>query len=186
MLTGLAGATAVRNWRRIMAEYILGLDLGPTADPSALAVLERSPALGAELPSHIRHRLDVVHLRRWPPGTPYLSIGADVAGLMERPELHPRHRPPRWLVVDATGVGRPVVDLLLARPLPAPTLVHPVTITAGSAVRGDWWPVGRVEGFRVPRRDLVSHVQAGLQAGALKVVPGLPLAGLLKKELMNF
>src|SRR5207249_1216414 len=113
---------------------------------------------GAALPPHLRHRLDVVHLHRWPPGTPYLAIGADVADLLERPELHPRHHPSRWLVIDATGVGRPVVDLLLARPLPAPTLVHPVTITAGAAVRGDWWPV----------------------------VPGLPLADVLKAELMAF
>src|SRR5437868_14747516 len=112
-------------------DFVIGLDLGPIFDPIALAVLERSPTPGTALPPHLRHRLDVVHLHRWPRCTPYLAIGADVADLLQRPELHPRHHPPRWLVIDATGVGRPVVDLLLSRPLPAPTLVHPVTITGG-------------------------------------------------------
>lgn len=187
-----------------MGEFFVGLDLGQSSDPSALAVIERSeatPAAGPTAPSSppassglslgtrpraalpapaprpAGGRLDVRHLHRYPLGTPYPAIVEDVAALMARPELASPAGRPR-LVVDATGVGRPVADLFLRARMAA--VVNPLTITGG-----DTW---RREGgsFWVAKKLLVSTVQAALQTGRLKVVPGLELAELLKKELINF
>ncbi len=187
-----------------MGEFFVGLDLGQSSDPSALAVIERSeaaPAAGPTAPSSpppssvlspgtrpraalpapaplpAGGRLDVRHLHRYPLGTPYPVIVEDVAALMARPELASPGGRPR-LVVDATGVGRPVADLFLRARMAA--IVNPLTITGGDAWRRDGGS------FWVAKKLLVSTVQAALQTGRLKVVPGLELAELLKKELINF
>ncbi len=80
-------------------------------------------------------------------------------------------------MVDATGVGVPIVDLLRERRLK----VEAVTITAGSATRrddsGGWW---------VPKRELVSAVQVGLQAKTLKIARDLKHAATLADELATF
>src|SRR5207237_6882902 len=106
-------------------------------------------------------------------GTSYPAIVQAVAALLRRPELRPDPAsglPPR-LAIDATGVGRPVIDLFLAAAMPA--TLYPVTITGGDAPRWD----GR--SAWVPKKDLVGAVQATLQSGRLKVVPMLVLAETL-------
>jgi hypothetical protein len=80
------------------------------------------------------------------------------------------------LVVDATGVGRPVVDLFQQQGLKPKA----VTITGGTDViheDSDW---------KVPKWDLVSAVQVGLQARTLRVARDLPEAETLMNELLNF
>lgn len=81
-------------------------------------------------------------------------------------------------MVDATGVGRPVTDLLRRERLPG-GLVE-VTITGGDAAtrEGDAW--------RVPKRDLVSTVQVLLQGERLKIASALPDAATLTRELLAF
>ena len=84
------------------------------------------------------------------------------------------------LVVDYTGVGRAVADLLLdaGRGTHSETLV---TITGGDAVgRGE-----RAE-WRVPKRDLASVVQVLLQSERLRIAEGLALARTLTEELTGF
>ncbi len=80
------------------------------------------------------------------------------------------------LVVDATGVGRPVVDMLRGAGL---DLVA-VTITPGDAVSrdGDDW--------RAPKRDLVGALQLLFQQERLRVAQGLPEAATLTRELLDF
>src|SRR5689334_12451769 len=123
-----------------MSRYIIGLDLGQAQDYSALAIVEQQS-----------DQHDVVELRRWRLGTPYPEIVADVAALRETPALKGHCA----LVVDATGVGRPVVDLFVeARCKPVG-----VMITAGAQAHRDdesgYW--------MVPKKELVSSVQVGLQ-----------------------
>jgi hypothetical protein len=81
------------------------------------------------------------------------------------------------LVVDATGVGRGVVDLFRQSGL-SPV---PITITGGTSMGQD--PDG---GFRVPKRDLIGSAQVSLQNGQLRIAEGLALSEVLKKELENF
>lgn len=145
--------------------YFLGLDLGQATDPTALAVLER---LDPEPPKRFRDErvsrrpygvgrlvysvladpeppppsFHCRHLERLPLGTPYPAVASHVQKLLDAPPL----RGQTELVVDATGVGRPVVDMLEQRGLDC----TPVTITGGDHVARDG------HGWRVPKRDLVS------------------------------
>src|SRR4051812_45046560 len=135
----LATATATAT----DVDFLIGLDLGQSSDPSALAVLKRSLlARDDDTPVKDRdgnpiHKYDCNHLHRWPPGTSYPAIVRDVAKLAARPELRGmldgRSGPPR-LVVDATGVGRAVCDLFFQTDM-AGARVEPVTITAGDGSR---------------------------------------------------
>ena len=88
-----------------MAEYILGLDRGQASDYSALCVLEKN-----EGPVGPDGKATGVYgcpgLKRWQLGTAYPTIVAELAPLVEKPPLGGAH-----LVLGATVVGRPVVDL---------------------------------------------------------------------------
>jgi len=80
------------------------------------------------------------------------------------------------LIVDATGVGRPVIDLLRGaglRPIP-------VNITGGYAVTYE-------HGYRnIPKRDLVSNLQVLLQSGQLKFAKDIHQMKTLIDELLAF
>src|SRR5216684_2488894 len=110
--------------------YYVGLDLGQKGDPSAIAVVEEWwEAVGGvdRVTYELRttRRLDVRYLERVPLGTPYPEVVEQVCDLVRSPELKGRC----VLVVDSTGVGAPVVDLLRRAPLEA--WLVPVTITGG-------------------------------------------------------
>lgn len=156
-------------------DYVVGLDLGQSQDPSAIAVLRRR--VWPREPA----RLDIVHLRRYQLGTPYTTIIEQVVTLLNRTE-HPGSgvRPLRGCVfgLDQTGVGRPVVDMFVAaRP---PVRLHPVTITAGHTATRD------ADGYKVPKKDLVAVVQVLLQSRRLKWDAKLPFAAELARELADF
>jgi hypothetical protein len=151
-----------------MAVYLIGLDLGQAQDSTALAVLEMIPP--QQSPWKARYALR--HLERPELGTPYPSIVARTRELMLTPPLAGH----ACLVVDATGVGRAVVDLLLLGDL------NPiaVTITGGDAVTRS----GR--DYRVPKRDLVATMQVLLQTQRLRFATEMPLGKLLAQELLHF
>lgn len=92
--------------------------------------------------------------------------------MLARDELLGRAR----LIVDGTGVGVPVVNMLHHAGLP----VVPIWITGGETVSTK----GRI--IRVPKRDLVSVLQVLFQTGRLKIASSLPLGPVLVNELMNF
>lgn len=189
-------STSSASVRGVLPDYFAGLDLGKQADPTALAILAREPAASSDgsvlLDAAGRdvRRFDVVHLERFPLGTPYPAVVDRVADLIRRPEIqppaHPPHllaidapsREPPVLVVDATGVGLPVADLLRARGLPCKLI--PVWITAGTT------PSLGKGVVNVPKSVLVSVAQSLFQTGRLRIVPTLPLAPLLREELQNF
>lgn len=159
-------------------DYYVGLDLGQKGDYTAIAVVElREEATGemdrATFEPMKRRSLDVRHLERVPLGTSYPEIVERVCEIVRSPELKGRC----MLLVDATGVGAPVVDLLRRAPLHAPLL--PVTITGGDhASRGP-------DGWRVPKRDLVTALQVVLERGELRVPASLDIGRTLVTELMD-
>jgi hypothetical protein len=165
-------------------QFIVGCDFGQAADFSAVSVLEQVCVSTTELvikghepPQMVTakvHEYHLRHLQRLALGTSYPAVVEHVGTIMKAlPEA--RLRPA--LVVDATGVGRPVVDMLVKARL------NPigVTITGGfeevDAGRGNW---------RVPKRNLVSALAVLLQSGRLRIAPGLPEAETLVAELLNF
>lgn len=147
-----------------MPKFHLGLDLGQARDFSALAILERE----SERISSVRH------LQRFPLGAAYAEIVDRTRGTLSRPHLR------GWspLAVDATGVGRPVMDLFTARPVGCRATA--ITIHAGDEVG-----VGSNR-FSVPKRDLVALLQVQLQRGRLKVASSLSAADLLMREMSDF
>ncbi len=151
-----------------MYNFLLGVDLGQVQDYTALAVIEKKELHFGAKPCeyHIRH------LERLKLGTPYPAIVERVKQLMLSPQLCGRTA----LVVDATGVGIPVVDMFKRAGL-CPTAI---TITGGDAVNRD------KDGFRVPKRDLITTLQVLFQSGRLKVAAELPEARVLVEELLNF
>jgi hypothetical protein len=86
------------------------------------------------------------------------------------------------LVVDQTGVGRAVVDMLTAAMAGRVNCQFlPVTITAGEAVT-----VGEAGQVRVPKKELVGVLQVLLQTRRLRVAASLPDAATLVRELETF
>ncbi len=166
-------------------DFIVGLDLGQSSDYTALAVLEVVPQFAmeqverregamtyrrqvrVEKPAHLHCR----HLERYPLGTLYPAIVDQVAALLQTPQLRGAE-----LVVDATGVGRPVVDMLREAGLK----LEAVTITGGISVTYS------DRCWHVPKRDLVGAVQAPLHDKRLKFADGLPLVPTLVQEMLNF
>ena len=161
-----------------MTRFIVGLDLGQAGDYTALAVLEK---VWVEREGQPRARYDVGHLERPPLGTPYPDVVAlvrgRVAALLARGAA-------ATLVVDQTGVGRPVVDLLRRAGVGCPLV--PVTITAGHAATEVAGERSWERAFHVPKRELVSTLAVLLQTGRLRVAAGLPAAAILIQELLAF
>jgi hypothetical protein len=145
--------------------YILGLDLGPSAEPTGLAVVERTPVDGGQAYA-------VRHLVRFPPGTPFAAIASAVGDTIRDGNLG---QPP--VVCDVTAVGPTILPVLRKAGL---TWVVPVALTTGL----DAAEVDRT--WRLPKRDLVTGLQLGLQQRRLKVAPDLPEADLFVRELSAF
>jgi hypothetical protein len=149
--------------------YVSGLDLGQQQDYTALVSVEVEHAPDPDLPGQAVLRHGVRHVHRWPLGTPYPAIVGDLKQWFGRVPLNGTA-----LVVDATGVGRAVVDMLRTSDLPA--YLAPFTITCGFQ-----------EGDRtVPKKDLVAAVVSALQMRRLRFAEALELRPVLEKELEAF
>jgi hypothetical protein len=163
--------------------YHVGLDLGQSSDYTALAVIHDTFVQQED--EERQKSLQLVHLERFPLRTSYIDIVDLVIGLLRDNALHP------WeanggrmaqthpvLVVDQTGVGAPVTDLLYKRGLQR---FVGVTITGGNQVTTEG-----TRRYRVPKRDLVSALEVPFHSGELQVAEGLELWPTLKKELLSF
>jgi hypothetical protein len=83
------------------------------------------------------------------------------------------------LVLDQTGVGRPLFDLFHDAGL-GPRLVG-VTITAGTEASQAAW-----NQWHVPKTDLISALVLALQGERLQIAEALPEAATLRGELQGY
>jgi hypothetical protein len=155
--------------------FIVGLDLGQSMDFSAAVVVERQQLPKAASPLDSKGpppRYAVRHITRWDLGTAYPTIVAEVAALLMHPPLADNTK----LIVDHTGCGRPVVDLIKQ------TGLRPVAVSihGGDRVSQDGMD------YRTPKRDLVGVVAVLLQQQRLQIAQDLPMTPLLTHELLNF
>jgi hypothetical protein len=185
--------------------YLIGLDLGRARDYTALCVAERREVgTGIKEPAPntprsdddprpiLRERMvgsyDVTHLERLPLGTPYTAVPDRlqllIQGLTAVHQQRETASPGQYgrlvettLIVDQTGVGVAVVDVLRAAGL-TPVAV---TIHGGDATT----PVSSDE-YRVPKRELAGVIQVLLQGRRLRIAEGLPQTAALTEELRNF
>ncbi len=168
-----------------MPELLISVDLGQAADPTAIAVGERTePAESWEYPS-----LAVRQLTRLPLQTPYPDVYKEILRLVGHAELLQsarRVRPddelePVTLLVDGTGVGRPVVDELRLRLSRGHTAaLIPIMIVPGArtAMAEDGY-------YHVAKADLVGSMQALLDSGRLKLAQ-MALSGEFLAEARRF
>jgi hypothetical protein len=154
--------------------YIAGLDLGRPHEFTALSVLERTEVPDPDKPERRVRHYAVRHLERLPPATPYPEVFTRLTKLFAAPSL-----PGIKLVVDYTGVGRPVLDML--RKAKVGAKISPLFVTSGKKSSSD-----DRGGWLVPRQELAATLQVLLQSRRLRVAPALPEATMLAKELAAF
>jgi hypothetical protein len=167
-------------------------------DPTAVAVVEEERRILEPARDEVRpvrgslHAVETVripaktepvyiarHLGRLPLGTSYPAVAEHVAGvvtaLVARGIARPR------LIVDATGVGQPVVDILRealghrGHDLIAATFTHGDRYSQDNGART----------ASVGKAHLVSRLQALLQTGRLKL-PRTAEAEVLGRELEDY
>lgn len=130
-----------------------------------------------DVPPDDERSYDVRHIHRWKLGTPYPTIVNDVVTMMSREPLKSRCN----LVIDATGVGRPVVDMFNHHPGRDFSFSR-VLITGGDTA-------SNVDGYwHTPKRDLVGAVQVLLQTRRLRFPEAskVPEVATLMSELATF
>ncbi len=159
-----------------MHPYIAALDLGRERDHSALAIVERRVIpLGFD-PVHFCQRTETqVWLRaleRFPLGTPYRDVVAGVSQRLRTPPFLSRTP----LVVDATGVGAAVVEMLRDTALP----LVPVILTAGEHVN---YSGGHTH---APKQDVVTALAVLLEQHKFFADRALPLAPAFVREMETF
>jgi hypothetical protein len=118
-------------------------------------------------------RLEVRYLERLPLGMAYTAVAARISQMVWDQRL----RGQVTAVVDATGVGAPVVDLLRAGQVGCE--VVPVSITGGERVTRN----GAV--WNVPKQDLIAGMSVLMENGQLRIARGLRDAGALVKEMAD-
>ena len=162
--------------------FYVGLDLGQSADYTALAVIQDGVKKKPDT-ERLEKFLHLRHLERFELGALYPDIAEAVAALVRSPELSPdefdgvrikRTRPE--LVVDQTGVGLAVTDLLKKKGV----RFRAVTITGGTETNyggGSW---------HVPKRDIMGALEVPFHTGELQVAEDMKLWPTLREELLNF
>ena len=156
-------------------DFVIGVDIGQARDYTAIAIFQRIEELTGEAEDGrwaTRVRYELPHLERPPLGTPYPMIIERLKELIAGLPAHGRLN----LVVDQTGCGRPVVDLMRKEKLS----IVPVNITMIGVAhfeRGVW---------NLPKHELVSNLAILLQSERLKIASALPDAATLIGELQSF
>jgi hypothetical protein len=156
-------------------EITIGLDLGQKQDPSALSVLQSTETGDAvrDLVTYEWKRdrvMRLIHMERIGLATTYPDIVERIRKLLQIPSLKDC-----TLVVDATGVGVPVVDLLRAARLTC--RIIPVTITGGAGESSSG------SGYSVPKRDLITGLQVLFECGRFEMPESMPSTEHLVQEL---
>jgi len=169
--------------------YAVGCDLGQVHDPTVLVIVRYIEPPKAEEPAVIQYDVygrrqtpypktipptyEVVHVEAVPLGTEYPEIADTLAELMGMAELgeYPN------LVIDATGLGRPVVDMIRKRR--QSWNMRCVTLTAGA---GEHYESPM---YYLPKVDVIASAQLVLQQHRITFVD-IPQTDVLIEELRNF
>jgi hypothetical protein len=159
-----------------VSNIFIAVDVGQVHDPTAIAIAERAELRGEwDAAQWTWRKVIEVRLRmleRVPLGTPYPDVVRRVAELTRTPKLA---EATTRLAVDATGVGRPLVDMFKEERL-RPRLL-PVIVTAGDRQTS-------VDGFYyVPKRDLITSLVLRFQQGTLRIPAGMPCGNQFMEEL---
>jgi len=158
--------------------YYIGIDLGQQNDYTAIAVLEklrRYLGISKLTGDHAYENIWTLrHIERVPLRTSYIDI-VDTFSSMTQELLFKRSC---TFVVDATGVGRPVYELLQKKVKHCGTTA--INITGG-------FHESQNNGTRnVPKSAIISKLQLTLETKQLKIPRSLKHLPMLLGELENF
>ena len=194
--------------------YVVAADLGQANDPTAVAVVERRLVPAGEKHQHtwraaagtgfeperlrfevrqpVEQFYDLLRLDRVPLRTSYAKVAKGLVKLVE--EFHAAHVGSEdhdgapvhvGLAFDATGIGRPIAEMIhkevreRIKPGEPHVLWRPVVATGGDTVTAGG-------GFyRVPKRDLVSAGIIAYQTGRVRVGK-LRHRDVLEAELQSY
>jgi hypothetical protein len=137
----------------------IGLDLGQRHDNSAIAIVQR-----------VGEAVWVRFLERIALGTPYPAVVERMAQIVSRLRKCA-------VIVDATGVGGPVIDSLRRAGLGCE--ITAVTITGGQNESRAG------ANYCVPKQDLIAGLQLALERGELRVSRNLREGGALAREMLS-
>jgi hypothetical protein len=172
------------EYNRATRTFAIGLDLGQRRNFTALAVLEKHflPFWGDQWVTAGRNEKGVTRylvrmLERVRRATPYPEVVEWVQNIVQVPDLL-NH--PKTLVVDGTGVGAPVVDLLRRAKLGCNLI--PVTITGTGGVSAPSYTHGYTT---VPKSLLLTNLQVVLQEGLIEVAEKTTQGAVLEEELLH-
>ncbi len=152
----------------------IGVDIGQSQDPTAIVVAD--PVIrDNEIHYAIRF------LKRLPLGITYPTIIEEIIRIYQNiPEPKGEYLLQKQIWIDATGVGKPVVDLI--RKNASYIKLHEVFITGGEAknIINPWTSV-----IKLPKAYLVSRLQVMLSCGRVHL-PKTEEALALQEELINY
>lgn len=182
----------------------IGVDVGQKVDPTAIVVAEQLTRGIETLPGKNEAFYVVRHMERLPLGTEYPAVANRIVQIVENVLARERPvntEPPKiTLVVDATGVGAPVIDIIRT---PIMHMPHGggvwrsgsvgglggrrVTLTEATFTHGDRL-TGKIGGAKmsVGKAYLVSRLQALFQTARLQLPANHREAEALTRELMDY
>lgn len=130
----------------------IGIDLGQAGDYAAAIALRDGIVVG---------------IHRWELHTSYTQVASDIEKILDKSA-------PDHCFVDATGVGRPVVERIR----------RPIVRVTTTAAPGEphWGPYG----YYVPKQFLISRLMIGIQSGEVAIDNSHPMAAALLAELSTY
>ena len=153
------------------SKFFIGVDLGKLRDHSALAVIERyTEKTGYDRVYHcdaVETRTVLRMIEQIRLGTSYPAVIDRICDVVAKIA----EKGPCTVIVDATGVGQPVVDALRKRE-PDCQLI-PVTITGGD----------QAHGLNIPKSDLLVSLQMMVANAELRIPHQLRFRKTLVEEL---
>lgn len=166
----------------------IGVDVGQVTDATAIVVAESRPD-GPIIDNYpTRYRFDVRELGRLPLATKYPDVAArlvDVVIKIRHRLFVPGQTPGRIVVrIDATGVGRPVFDLLVDALRGTGVQVVPVIFNHGEALVPNQTTAGL--SLTLGKAFLVSRMQVLIQSGRVTVPQQHPESVALVRELLDY
>lgn len=179
----------------VRKEYLVIVDPGKKRDPTAIMVmrdnyriLDGSPTAGIQ--DRAQHFYEIVLIEKLLE-VRYTEVCDIVSVICNHTDIKNNHE----LLVDGTGVGEPVVDIMREKYL----VPIPIVFTGGNAVNEIYQPFGKVFGgsgklqganvlkeIRVPKDDLVTAGQVLIQQRRVNIADGLKFADDFKRQLHAF
>ena len=162
--------------------YVIGVDLGQKRDHTAIVMVEKP--YRHPLASVVDPTLTVRMAQRLPLGMGYpemVEVVRHVVGMGMRAG-YVRGQTPCAVVVDATGVGRPVVGRPVVDTLKNSGLgceVTAVTITGGDKQH---YRSGEGSAMNVPKQNLIAGLQLALDQGELRMMRNLRTSHLFNSR----